>query len=169
MINLLFSIIGVSWQKRQVLLPRRFRAFGEGGTMKKVFGQQLEFEPASHEPRENPGVLKKVLFRKEDFQPGSIQMVNWALLPAGKSFALHYHEDMEEVFIILSGKAELECEQEKMTLEPGDAVLIPPCERHRMSALGDEDVQYLVLGNSGNRGGKTVVVPGNENALLGES
>ena len=53
------------------------------------------FVPASHEDSEVPGVLKKVLLRKDDFIDGKVQMLNWALLPVGRSFSPHYHQDMQ--------------------------------------------------------------------------
>ena len=65
------------------------------------------FVPASHENPLSPGVLKKVLLAKADLQPGRIQMINWASLGVGKRFARHHHEDMQEIFIMVEGTAEI--------------------------------------------------------------
>jgi len=51
-------------------------------------------------------------------------MVNWASLGAGKQFARHYHEDMQEIFIIVQGEAEITVGDESATLCRGDAVVI---------------------------------------------
>lgn len=127
--------------------------------MKKIKGSSLSFVPASHEDPKNPGSLKKVLFRKEDFAAGgSLQMINWALLPAGKHFAPHYHEDMEEVFIIISGKARITIDGRDAMLEKGDAILIPRRCVHRMESIGSTDTEFIALGNSAGIGGKTIVV-----------
>ena len=60
--------------------------------MKSIFSNASGFIPASHEDPRNPGVLKRVIATKHDFQEGHVQMLNWARLPAGSSFQLHYHE-----------------------------------------------------------------------------
>ena len=72
-------------------------------TMRQILFGDQEFVAAGHEDPTNPGVWKKVLFRKDDLQLGRIQMINWARLPAGNTFAAHYHEDMQEIFIVLTG------------------------------------------------------------------
>src|SRR5688572_18911451 len=93
--------------------------------MKIIHFNDSDFVPASHEDPANPGVWKKVLFKKNELLTGRIQMINWAKLPVGKSFSPHYHEDMEEVFIILSGKSEFSVNDEKEIVQKGDGVLVP--------------------------------------------
>ena len=75
--------------------------------MRVIRATELEFVAASHEDPDSPGVLKKVLLQRDDLIAGRVQMVNWALLPVGQSFSPHYHEDMEEVFIVIRGRAEI--------------------------------------------------------------
>ena len=126
--------------------------------MKVVHGNLLKFIPASHEDSEKPGVLKKILARKEDLIRGQVQMVNWSHLPAGSAFQSHYHEDMQEVFVMLNGKVEMNVDGKVVELVGGDAVLVDPGEVHQMKNLCEQDVQYVVFGVSTERGGKTVVV-----------
>lgn len=85
-------------------------------------------------------------------------MVNWARLGAGKHFASHYHEDMQEVFIILQGEAHLQIGTDRVVLRRGDAIRIDPHEVHRMSNPGTDDVEYVVFGVSSGVGGRTVVM-----------
>lgn len=125
--------------------------------MKIIKSKDLKFIPASHEDQANPEVWKKVLFKKEDLSEGRIQMINWAKLPPGNTFKPHYHEDMDEIFIILNGKAAIKVMDKEAILEKGDAVLIPMREVHQMTNLGKEDVYYLVIGISHGQGGKTIV------------
>ena len=75
--------------------------------MQIVRGDETVLVPASHENPLAPGVWKKVLFQKAAFQAGAVQMINWARLPAGNRFAAHYHEDLQEVFLIVHGEAEM--------------------------------------------------------------
>lgn len=126
--------------------------------MKVIRGSQLEFVPASHEDPGEPGVMKKVLLRKDDFIRGEVQMINWALLPAGRSFRPHYHEDMQEVFIIVRGRAKITVDDEQAEIGAGDAVVIPVGGIHEMENTGKEDVEYVVVGVSKGERGKTVVV-----------
>jgi mannose-6-phosphate isomerase-like protein (cupin superfamily) len=132
--------------------------------LRTIRSTDREFVPAGHEDPQDPGVWKKVLLEKAEFQAGHVQMVNWARLPAGNSFAPHYHEDMQEVFVIVEGTAELTVGAETVTLERGDAALIDSHEVHRMSNSGLGDVEYLALGISRGTGGKTVVVDGDDSA-----
>lgn len=126
--------------------------------MKIVRGKDLEFIPASHEDPKDPGVMKKVLLKAQDLISGQVQMINWAKLFPEKSFKDHYHEDMEEIFIIISGKAKIIIDQEEEVLEAGDAVLIPIGAHHQMINLFDGETDYIALGISLGKNGKTVNV-----------
>jgi mannose-6-phosphate isomerase-like protein (cupin superfamily) len=126
--------------------------------MKLVRATDRSFVPASHENPLAPGVWKKVLFDKTGFQPGQVQMVNWARLPGQSSFAPHYHEDMQEVFVLVEGVAEMTVAGQAVELRRGDAILVEPREVHRMRNAGQQDVEYLVFGVATGQTGRTVVV-----------
>ena len=95
---------------------------------------------------------------KDDLVNGRVQMINWARLPAGSSFRLHYHQDMEETFILVRGQATMTVNEQVVIMNPGDAVMVSPLEQHEMTNHGDEDVEYVVVGISLGQDGKTVVV-----------
>ena len=122
-----------------------------------VRGSEIDFEPASHEDPKDPGVLKRVLATHSHFTEGKIMMVNWAKLPVGKSFQSHYHEDMQEFFIILNGSVDMTVTDMTSQLNAGDAILVHQKEIHKMTNTCDEDVEYIVFGVSTQSGGKTVV------------
>ena len=126
--------------------------------MHNVHFNNLGFIPASHENPSDPGVLKKVLFGPGELVAGTVQMVNWAKLLPGKSFAAHYHEDMDEVFVMISGEVEMTVNHEKKVLGRGDAVLVPLCHVHSMKNLTEDNVEYIVFGISRGKNGKTVVL-----------
>jgi len=134
------------------------RGVGDNRPMQFIDSRQLPFVPASHEDPQNPGAFKRVLFTKDAIRPGVVQMVNWARMAPGKAFAPHYHQDMQEVFVMIAGRVEMTVAGRTLTLQPGDAVLVEPGEVHRMRNTGDQDVQYVVLGVSAGQGGQTVVV-----------
>ena len=126
--------------------------------MKIVRGADISFIPASHEDPKDPGTYKKVLFNRDDFGEGHVQMINWAKMPAGKAFQLHYHETLAEIFVIIKGQAALKVDEEEIILAPGDAVRIDADEKHEMKTVGSEDVEYVVMGISTGEQGKTVVI-----------
>jgi len=126
--------------------------------MKIINSNKIQYQPASHEDPKSPGALKKVLLTKTDLQPGMVQMINWAKIPKGKSFAGHYHEDMQEIFIIISGKVKVVVEGKKKMIGKGDLVLVPANKVHVMKNLSDHDVEYIAIGISEGKDGKTVVV-----------
>lgn len=126
--------------------------------MRIIRGSRIDFIPASHEDQRRPGVLKRVLATRDELIDGRIQMINWARLPAGSAFRAHYHEDMEETFIILSGRVEMNVNGSASQLEPGDAIVIAPREVHTMKNPTNDDVEYIVIGVSTGEGGQTVVV-----------
>lgn len=126
--------------------------------MKFIPADNRPFEPASHELRENPGVWKRVIASRDELLAGQVQMINWVKLPVGSSFRAHYHEDMEEMFIVVDGLATMKCGDDEVNLGPGDTVVVAPREVHVMWNRGDRDVQYIVVGITLGQNGKTVVV-----------
>jgi len=124
----------------------------------KIFRlKNMEWVPASHENRESPSVWKKVLLQKADLSGGRVQMVNWCRMEPEKGFRAHYHEDMEEIFIILKGQAKILADGEEAEMGNGDAVVILPREVHEMKNVGGEDLEYLAVGISRGKGGKTIL------------
>ena len=126
--------------------------------MKFVAAGKMEFSPASHENPDNPGVFKKVLLGQTDFQDGTLKMLNWCRLPVGSAFQPHFHEDLQEVFVIARGTASMSVDGQTHLLEAGDCIVIDSREIHVMQNTCNEDVFYMVFGISRDEGGKTVVV-----------
>ena len=126
--------------------------------MKIVRLKELEFVPAGHEDPKSPGVLIKIILRKNDLLAGHLQMVNWAKLGVGNSFRPHYHEDMEEIFIILKGKARIQIQKEEAELGKEEVVVVPMGQVHEMRNIGDQEVEYIVIGISEGKGGRTILI-----------
>ena len=126
--------------------------------MKYIPNDNADFIPASHEDPKNPGVLKRVIATAADLQAGQVQMVNWAKLPVGHSFQKHYHEDMQEVFVLLQGSVEMTVETESVSMSAGDSVIVGAREVHQMANVGDSEAEYIVFGVASGEGGQTIVV-----------
>jgi len=126
--------------------------------MKWIAATESGLIPASHEDPRAPGVLKRVIACRESFQAGHVQMLNWAVLPGLSSFQLHFHQDMQEVFVLLSGEVEMRVAAESRVMQAGDTVIVDPGEIHQMRNLRAEDAVYIVFGISSGTGGRTIVV-----------
>lgn len=125
--------------------------------MKIIKAKNTKFIPASHEDPNNPGALKKVLLTNNDLVFGQVMMINWAKIPVGRTFTPHLHQDMQEVFIILSGKVKIKVGNDEDSLEKGDAVVVEIGKVHQMENFSEEEVDYIALGISTQKGGETVV------------
>lgn len=125
--------------------------------MKVIRFHDLPLTPASHEDPHNPGVYKKVLSTSSDLLPGKVQMVNWAIIPAGKSFRAHYHESLQELFVVIKGEVRVNVNHKEETLMEGDAALISPGEVHTMANERRDEAELLVVGIAVSEKGKTVV------------
>jgi mannose-6-phosphate isomerase-like protein (cupin superfamily) len=117
-----------------------------------------DFVPAAHEDPANPGVLKRVIATHNDLISGQIMMVNWSRLPGDSSFQRHYHEDMQEVFVLINGHIQMTIDAESVEMKFGDTVIVEPREIHQMKNLLDSDAEYVVFGVSTGHGGQTVVI-----------
>jgi mannose-6-phosphate isomerase-like protein (cupin superfamily) len=126
--------------------------------MKIVHFADDPFVPAGHEDPRAPGVWKKVLLAKGDLQPGQVQMINWGRLPVGKQFNNHYHEDMQEIFVLVQGEAEIRVGDAVHRLAAGDTIRIDARETHQMRNVGAIDVDFLAVGITSKQGGRTVLV-----------
>lgn len=126
--------------------------------MKFIQADHGEFVAASHEDPTRPGVLKRVIANHADIPAGQVMMVNWARLPGGSSFRTHYHEDMQEVFVLISGHVRMTVDGVALEMSSGDTVIVEPRELHEMLNLQETDAEYLVFGVSTGEGGQTVVV-----------
>ena len=118
---------------------------------------EVETRPASHEDPKAPAVLKKVLLDREDLQEGSVQMINWSTLLPGKTFRKHLHDNMEEVFVIVSGRARILVDDEEAEITRGDAVIIPAGAVHTMENLGPDNVDFISMGIAPGKRGRTIV------------
>lgn len=114
--------------------------------MKVIRFEEITQIPASHENPKDPGVMKKVLLRRGDLFEGGIQMINWATLLPGKTFAGHFHEDMQEIFIMLADGAIGAVDGKEVILSRGDALVVDPHETHEMKNPTHENIEYIVVG-----------------------
>jgi mannose-6-phosphate isomerase-like protein (cupin superfamily) len=66
------------------------------------------------------------------------------LLP-GQSVCAHRHNQLEEIYYILSGRGRMSVGDEQSEVGPGDAVYIPRGHRHTLENTGTEPMKLLLV------------------------
>lgn len=66
-----------------------------------------------------------------------------ARLAPGVATTPHHHMATEEIYYILVGEAEMTLGENNRAVVPGDAIAIPPGERHSIRNTGDEELVFL--------------------------
>jgi len=65
-------------------------------------------------------------------------------LHAGKETTGHNHKGQEEVYFFISGQGEMQLDDDKFSVEPGDTVLIRDGVFHKVYNLSDEEELYFI-------------------------
>jgi mannose-6-phosphate isomerase-like protein (cupin superfamily) len=66
-----------------------------------------------------------------------------ARLPVGGATQEHYHPRCEEIYYITHGMGKIRIEGELRDVKPGDAIAIPPGQKHKLWNIGDETLRLL--------------------------
>lgn len=66
-----------------------------------------------------------------------------ARLPVGTSTQEHYHLKAEEIYYITHGVGRMRIEREIREVKAGDAIAIPPGQRHKLWNTGTETLRLL--------------------------
>ena len=81
---------------------------------------------------------------------GPLRCENFAFIinrqEPGTAGVMHSHEEAEEVYVLLRGRAQLLVEDEILEAKPLDAFRVPPHVEHTTRNLSDEDAWWLVIG-----------------------
>lgn len=72
-----------------------------------------------------------------------LQSLAEARLPAGGSTQEHYHIRTEEIYFITAGLGRMRIESETRVVRPGDAIAIPPGQRHKIWNAGPDTLTLL--------------------------
>jgi len=81
-----------------------------------------------------------------------------ATVAPGQTTAPHYHIKSEEIYYILCGRGMMWLEGEEKAVGAGDAILIPPNQRHSIRNTGSSDLVFLCCCAPGYSHDDTVLV-----------
>jgi mannose-6-phosphate isomerase-like protein (cupin superfamily) len=66
-----------------------------------------------------------------------------ARLPVGGATQEHFHPKCEEIYYITNGTGKIRIEGETREVRAGDAIAIPPGQKHKLWNTGDEVLKLL--------------------------
>lgn len=66
-----------------------------------------------------------------------------ARLPAGASTQEHFHRKTEEIYYLTHGRGRIRIGDELRDVNVGDAIAIPPGQRHKIWNTGGETLRFL--------------------------
>jgi mannose-6-phosphate isomerase-like protein (cupin superfamily) len=98
-------------------------------------------------PVQNPkGELIYEMFGRQPSLGGTtLHSFVYVIIPPGKASSMHYHKMSEETYYVLKGTATMIVNDNTFALSPGEACLIMPMERHKVSNIGDVDLEFLAV------------------------
>ena len=98
---------------------------------------EIEFTKSSH-----PGHLKKVIFIGFEMT-SAVTQVAYAELFAGEIVEEHFHDSMEEVFLVLDGDCEFCLNGVPQVLIKDSVIKIAPKIKHKLKALTETKLYYF--------------------------
>ncbi len=89
-------------------------------------------------------IKEKLLIKPEEAETIALGYV--AVLP-GEYTKTGFHEDEEEIYVILKGKAILTIGVEECEVRAGDVAYVPRNNVHKMKCISEEKLEYLYFAN----------------------
>jgi len=108
--------------------------------MKLVLLDQIEKDSVGHAP----GIIRQVLLG-EDLLPGSVRLSH-AIIHPGQAVEAHRHENLCEVFYLLSGTGLLIVDGNETRIGQGNCFMIEAGEEHALLNNGKDDMCLLYFG-----------------------
>ena len=66
-------------------------------------------------------------------------------IPTGNASSKHFHKISEESYLILSGEATININNQVFTLKQNEAILIEPLEIHQISNQANEELVFIAV------------------------
>ena len=96
----------------------------------------------SFETKDGSTIREIMAYRNSDCEQVSLAE---ATVHPGQETIPHHHGQSEEIYYFLSGSGRMALAGERETVEPGDAVYIPPETEHFVVNTGREDLVFLCI------------------------
>ena len=86
-----------------------------------------------------------VLFLTED-EAETISSNYWRI-KKGESTELGFHDDEEELYIVLAGRAKVKLGETESEVERGNIIYIPRNTNHQSTCISEEDYEFICVAN----------------------
>ncbi len=96
------------------------------------------------EDNEKERPREKLLINREEAETIALGYVS---VDHGNSTATGFHDDEEEIYVILKGRAILMVGEEKQEVGPGSVAYVPRNHKHSMTCISEEKLEYLYFAN----------------------
>ncbi|NSW89215.1 MAG: cupin domain-containing protein [Firmicutes bacterium] len=96
------------------------------------------------EEGEIAGAINRLLVKREETETIALGYVQ---VESGNSTKIDIHDDEEEIYVILKGRAILMVGDEKQEVGPGMVAYVPRNKRHNMTCISEENLEYLYFAN----------------------
>jgi len=90
------------------------------------------------------GAINKLLVKRDEAETIALGYVR---VESGNSTIVDIHDDEEEIYVILKGRAVLMVGEEKQEVGPGMVAYVPRNKKHNMTCISEEDLEYLYFAN----------------------
>ncbi len=84
------------------------------------------------------------IWNKTDFK-SNIDFIDRVIVPPKSTIGYHKHGNNEEIYIVLSGQAEMTIDGEAMIVKQGDMILNRPNGQHGLVNNSNEDIDLMVI------------------------
>jgi len=108
--------------------------------MKSVSLDSINELDVSH----NAMIKKRVMLARD--KVNHLNQFSCAIFPVGECAPAHTHDDMAEVFFILSGSGEIIINNRTTHIKQNDCILVEPGETHELKNTGNIDMTVIYFG-----------------------
>lgn len=88
---------------------------------------------------------RKLYVSDNELENKDFQAMTYGFLPAGSKFALHSHDGIEEVMLVLKGNGIVRDEEGEYEYNPGDLFIYPKNILHEIENTGDVESEYIFI------------------------
>ena len=88
---------------------------------------------------------RQVLVKPEHVSSPYMEAVTKGFLKPGSIFDRHFHQDTDEIFIVLKGEGKYYCEDKMTSYKEGDVMITPANLKHKIEAEGTEENEYYFI------------------------
>lgn len=80
----------------------------------------------------------------DSYKLSSINFIDKAIVPPGSSIGIHFHNDSEEIYFILSGNGEMTIGEKKIPIKPFD-IIVNRASSHSLINNSNNNIEILVV------------------------